>query len=57
MSTFDRSNLVAAARRQWVSPVVKLVGTIAEVLKGGGGKLSVSADDSGDPPRKPRGQG
>ena len=33
MSTFDRSNLVAAARRQWVSPAVKLVGTVAEVLK------------------------
>jgi hypothetical protein len=57
MSTFDRSNLVAAARRQWVSPAVKLVGTIAEVLKSGGGKLSVSADDSGDPPRKPKGLG
>ena len=57
MSTFDRSNLVAAARRQWVSPAVKLVGTIAEVLKGGGGKLSVTAGDTGEPPRKPNGHG
>jgi hypothetical protein len=56
MSTFDRSNLVAAARRQWVSPVVKLVGTIAEVLKGGSGKLSVTAGDMGEPTRKPSGQ-
>ena len=57
MSTFDRSNLVAAARRQWVPPAVKLVGTIAEVLKHGGGKLSMTADDSGDPPRKTMGHG
>jgi hypothetical protein len=57
MRTFDRSNLVAAARRQWVSPAVKSVGTIAEVLKHGGGKLSMVADDSGDPPRKTMGHG
>jgi hypothetical protein len=57
MSTFDRSNLVAAARRQWVSPAVKLVGTIAEVLKGGGGKPSIAAGDPGEPTRKPPGQG
>ena len=56
MSTFEKSNLVAAARRQWVSPVVKLLGTIAEVLKAGGGKLSVAVLDMGDPPRKPKGQ-
>jgi hypothetical protein len=56
MSTFDRSNL-ATARRQWVSPAVKLVGTIAEVLKGGGGKLSVAAGDPGEPIRKPPGHG
>ena len=57
MSTFEGSNLVAAARRQWVSPAVKLVGTIAEVLKGGGGKLSLAAGDPGEPIRKPIGQG
>ena len=57
MSTFDRSNLVAAARRQWVSPVVKLVGTIAEVLKAGTGKLSVTAGDPGESTRKPTGSG
>jgi hypothetical protein len=55
MSTFDRSNRVAAARRQWVSPAVKLVGTIAEVLKAGGGKLSVVAADTGEVQRKPKG--
>jgi hypothetical protein len=56
MSTFDKSNLVAAARRQWVPPAVKLVGAIAEVLKGGGGKLSLMTADPGDVPGKPRGQ-
>ena len=54
MSTFDRSNPVAAARRQWVSPAVKLVGTIAEVLKGGGSsKPSIAIGDPGESTRKP----
>jgi hypothetical protein len=57
MSNFDRSNLVAAARREWVSPAVKLVGTIAEVLKAGGAKLSVAAGDPGEASRKPPGMG
>jgi hypothetical protein len=48
MSTFDGSNLTTKARRQWVSPAVKLVGTIAEVLKGGGGKMSVIGGDPGE---------
>jgi hypothetical protein len=57
MMTFDRSSLIAAARRQWVSPAVKLVGTIAEVLKCGGGKLSLMINDPGDAPGKPKGGG
>jgi hypothetical protein len=57
MSSFDTSNLVAAARRPWVSPAVRLVGTIAEVLKSGGGKLSLAAGDPGEPIRKPISQG
>jgi hypothetical protein len=56
MSTFDRSNLVAAARRQWVSPAVKLVGTLAEVLKAGTGKPSVVTGDTGESTRSPMGQ-
>jgi hypothetical protein len=55
MSTFDRSNCVAAARRQWVSPAVRLVGTIAEVLKQGTGKPSVALGDSGEALRSPMG--
>ena len=53
MSTFDRSNLVAAARRQWVSPAVKLLGTVAEVLKAGTAKPSVATGDPGESTRKP----
>lgn len=32
------------------------VGHIGDVLKGGGGKLSITTDDTGDEPRKPKGQ-
>ena len=31
------------------------VGKIREIVRGGGGKLSIIADDSGDAPRKPKG--
>jgi hypothetical protein len=53
MSTFDGSNLVAAGRRPWVSPAVKLVGTLAEVLKASTVKPSVAAGDPGESTRKP----
>jgi len=53
MSSFDRSNRVAAARRPWVSPAVKLVGTVAEILKAGTGKPSVALGDPGESTRKP----
>jgi len=44
-------------RRQWVTPTVTMVGKVREVLQAGGGKLSLTADDSGDAPFKPKGQG
>jgi len=44
-------------RRQWVTPTVKTVGTVRQMLQAGGGKLSLTADDSGDAPFKPKGQG
>jgi hypothetical protein len=31
------------------------VGHIGDVLKGGGGKLSITTEDTGDEPRKPKG--
>lgn len=43
--------------RAWKVPALKVVGTVGEVLNGGGGKLSVEADDGGDAPRKPKGTG
>ena len=42
--------------RQWVKPELRRVGDIADIVQGGGGKLSLLADDSGDAPRKPKGQ-
>lgn len=41
---------------RWMSPTLKHVGNVGTVLQGGGGKLSPSFADSGDP-RKPKGQG
>ena len=30
---------------------------VGEVIQGGGGKLSIQANDKGDAPRKPKGKG
>ncbi len=46
-----------ATRLPWVRPRVTFAGTVGEVLQGGGGKLSIVQDDTGDAPRKPKGQG
>ena len=55
MDTFDKSAGLQA-RRPWVSPQLQTIGEIAEILKGGGGKLSPSPGDPGEP-RKPTGGG
>ena len=47
MSTFNKPNL-AQHRRPWASPALKTVGTIADVLQGGGGKLSTAGGDPGE---------
>ena len=54
MGPFNRPNPPTEPRRPWVSPVLKVVGTIADVLQAGGGKLSASPIESGDG-RKPPG--
>jgi hypothetical protein len=41
---------------EWKRPEIRLVGDVAKVVRGGGGKLSPTADDPGDY-RKPSGQG
>lgn len=43
-------------KKSWEPMKLTHVGGIAEVVKGGGGKASLNAHDTGDSPRKPRGQ-
>ena len=47
---------VTASRAAWQKPSLQRVGNVGEVFLGGGGKLSLTADDSGDT-RKPKGSG
>lgn len=56
MSTVKTLSAALPKRRVWQSPAMITIGTISEVLKGGGGKLSPHAFDSGDI-RKPSGHG
>lgn len=35
-------------RNQWVTPRLEFKGSVADVLEGGGGKLSIAASDSGE---------
>jgi hypothetical protein len=42
--------------KKWEPMKLELVGHVADVLQGGGGKLSIPSDDTGDAPRKPKGQ-
>ena len=47
----------AQALAAWHKPTLQRVGDVGEVFKmPGGGKLSLTADDSGDSDRKPKGQ-
>ena len=50
------SNNEKAGKPSWVKPAIKDAGTVAEIVKGGGGKLSVQTTDTGDT-RKPKGSG
>lgn len=56
MSTSDKQTPPPAPkRRPWEKPALRAVGTVTQVLEGGGGKASVLASDSGDV-HKPYGQ-
>ena len=44
-------------REDWVPMELKHLGDVHALLMGGGGKLSIPSDDSGDAPRKPKGLG
>lgn len=39
---------VEMKREEWLEPKLTGVGDVSEVIQGGGGKLSLSAEDSGD---------
>lgn len=43
-------------RRRWESASIRSVGTLGDLVRGGGGKCSIASDDSGDAPLKPKGQ-
>jgi hypothetical protein len=45
-----------ATKKPWQSPKLTYVGDVAEIVQGGGGKLSVPGGDPGDA-RKDRGSG
>lgn len=55
MDKFKEPTPAAPGRRPWEPPAVKTVGTISEVLRTGGGKVSPSPADPGEI-RKPPGQ-
>jgi len=40
---------------EWVRPAMANVGHIDQIIRAGGGKLSITAGDPGEPNRKPPG--
>jgi hypothetical protein len=56
MGPSDEQLPTAPARRPWERPSLRPVGTVSELLGSpGGGKISITTGDSGDP-LKPKGQ-
>ena len=55
MSNQNETKTIKDETRPWQKPELKDAGNVADVLQGGGGKLSVDHADPGDP-RKPSGQ-
>ena len=54
MDKFKEQTPATPQRRPWEPPAVKTVGTISEVLRTGGGKVSPAPNDPGEI-RKPPG--
>ena len=52
----DSQEALMTSKQSWEPMRLTEVGTIADVVHGGGGKLSIIAADVGDV-RKPKGQG
>lgn len=57
MDTVNKQVAETRYRRPWEPPTVKALKTVGELLQGGGGKLSTTGGDAGEPTRKPKGQG
>ena len=55
MSKHTETKTIKDQTRPWEKPELKDAGNVADVLQGGGGKLSIDHSDPGDP-RKPSGQ-
>jgi hypothetical protein len=51
MKTMEQDKDVS--RRRWEPPAVKAVGTVGEVLRNGGGKVTVLTGDPGEPRKVP----
>lgn len=49
------STTVAENRLKWEPMHLDYVGSVADVVKAGEGKLSLPAEDMGDAPKKPKG--
>ena len=57
MSTHKTEEGNTAQAASWQTPALRRVGNVSDIVQmGGGGKLSMLADDTGDAPRKPKGQ-
>jgi hypothetical protein len=57
MSNEEHKDALSTAKKTgWQRPALKYVGHVGDIFQGGGGKLSLVADDTGDSPRKPKGQ-
>jgi hypothetical protein len=54
MDKLDGQTAETRVRRSWKPPTINTVGTLGEVLQGGGGKSSVMPADPGET-RKPTG--
>jgi hypothetical protein len=53
MDTSENRTAVAWERRPWEPPTVKSVGTIGEIVRQGGGKVSILSGDPGEPRKVP----
>ena len=53
MSKRHEGTVEGLVLQPWETPTVKVVGTVGDVLKGGGGKDSISPADPGEA-RKPK---